>query len=262
MLPHLLPLEDPEISTVVEKQFQKQGIQVRTDTRMTSLEKVDGGMRARVSGPKGEEEFTAERVLVAIGVQANVEGLGLEALGIQLSPRGYIEVNDRMETNVPGIYAIGDVTGKMLLAHVASAQGEIAAEVIAGESPKPLVYTDMPRAVYCHPQVASIGLTEAMAREQGYEVQTGSFPFRANGKALGQHDWEGFCKIVMDAGTGELLGAHLVGPEVTELLPELGVTRTLEGTVEEIALTVHAHPTLSEVLREAALAALGRGINM
>jgi len=253
LMPYLLPQEEPDISTVVEKQLQKQGIQVRTGARVTSLEKAEGGTRARVAGPKGEEETAAEKVLVATGVQANTEGLGLEALGVRLE-RGFIEVNDRMETNVPGIYAIGDVTGKVLLAHVASAQGEVAAEVIAGESPRPLVY--------CQPQVASIGITEAMAREQGYEVQTGSFPFRANGKALGQHDWEGFCKIVMDARTGELLGGHLVGPEVTELLPELNVTRTLEGTVEDIAQTVHAHPTLSEVLHEAALAALGRPIHI
>jgi dihydrolipoamide dehydrogenase len=261
MMPHVLPLEDPEVAAIVEKQLAKQGMRIFAGTRVLSVETGDKGVKARVSGPKGEEELEAERILVAIGVQGNTEDLGLEALGIQME-RGFIQVNDRMETNVPGVYAIGDVTGKMLLAHVASAQGKVAAEVIAGQTPRPLVYTDMPRAVYCHPQVASVGLTEAMAVERGYEVKTGSFPFRANGKALGQHDWEGFCKFVMDARSGELLGGHLVGPEVTELLPELGVTRTLEGTVEDIAHTVHAHPTLSEVLHETALVTLGRGVHI
>ncbi|MDH7568520.1 MAG: dihydrolipoyl dehydrogenase [Armatimonadota bacterium] len=260
MLPRLLPLEDPEVSAVVEKQFSKQGIQVRTGTKVLSMEVADGGVRARLSGPTGEEEIRADRALVAIGVQGNVENLGLESLGVQ-TERGFIVVDEQMRTNVPGVFAIGDVTGKVLLAHVASAQGELAAEVIAGHTPRPLHYDDMPRAVYCQPQVASLGLTEEKARERGYDVRTGVFPFRANGKALGQHDWEGFCKVVIDAKYGEVLGAHLVGPEVTELLPAIGLARTLEGTAEDIAGTVHAHPTLSEAIREAVLVALGRAIN-
>lgn len=261
MLPRALPLEEPEISELVQKQFSKQGIQVRTESRVTGLESTPEGVRARIAGPKGEEELTVEKVLVAIGIQANVENIGLEEAGVAME-RGCIKIDDQMRTNVPGIYAVGDVTGKMALAHVASAQGEIAAEVIAGHEPAPLVYHDMPRAVYCHPQVASLGLTEAQARERGYDVRVGSFPFRANGKALGLNDWEGYVKIIVDARYGELLGASLVGPEVTELLPELGVTRTLEGTAEDIGRTVHAHPTLSEAVREAALAALGKAIHI
>ena len=225
------------------------------------IDDMDEGVRVRVEGPQGATELTAEKAMIAIGFQANTEDLGLEALGVALE-RGFVQVDERMETNVPGVYAIGDVTGKMLLAHVASAQGEVAAEAIAGRETKPLRYEDMPRAVYCHPQVASIGLTEAQARERGYEFKSGSFPFRANGKALGQHDWEGFCKVIVEARYGEVLGAHLVGPEVTELLPELGLVRTLEGTAEDIGRTVHAHPTLSEAIREAALAAMGQAIHI
>ena len=262
MLPRILPLEESEISDVVAKQLGKQGLQFRLESRVTALDDVEGGVRARIAGPKGEEDITAERVLVAIGVRGNIEDLGLEALGVETDRRGFIPVDDRMATNVAGIYAIGDVTGKMPLAHVASAQGEVAAEVIAGHSPAPLAYADMPRAVYCHPQVASMGLTEAEARERGLEVKVGSFPFRANGRALGQHDWEGFCKVITDARYGEILGAHFVGPEVSELLPEFGLARTLEATVEDIGRTVHAHPTLSEAAHEAALGALGRAIHI
>ncbi|HEX2999955.1 MAG TPA: dihydrolipoyl dehydrogenase, partial [Armatimonadota bacterium] len=191
MLPHILPNDEPEIAEVVTKQLTKQGLKIFAGTKMSSLDTTSGKVRAHLSGPKGEEDIEADRVLLAVGVAPNSTDLGLEALGVNIQ-RGAIQVDDRMATNVPGIYAIGDVTGKMLLAHVASAQGEVAAETIAGLETKPLRYHDMPRATYCHPQAASVGLTEPQARERGHEVKIGSFPFRANGKALGEHDWEGF----------------------------------------------------------------------
>lgn len=260
ILPRVLPLEEPEISEAVARAFVKRGVRIHTESRLVSLEVGNGGVSARIAGPKGETSLCVERVLVAVGVQGNIEGIGLETLGVRTEGH-FICVDDRMATNVPGIYAVGDVTGKMPLAHVAAAQGVVAAEAIAGQAPSPLRYEDMPRAVYCQPQVASVGLSEAQARERGHEVKTGTFPFRANGKALAQHDWDGFVKVVMDAKTGTLLGAHLVGPEVTELLPEIGLARTLQATAEQVALTVHAHPTLSEALHEAVLAALGRPLN-
>jgi dihydrolipoamide dehydrogenase len=199
---------------------------------------------------------------MAIGVQPNSENLGLEKVGVKVE-RGAVVVDGYMRTNVPGIYAIGDLTGKMPLAHVASAQGIVAAEHIAGHETRPIEdYAWMPRCIYCQPQVASLGLTEAQAREKGHEVKIGKFNFMANGKALGLGEREGFVKIIADAKYGEILGAHLVGPEVTELLPELVLARTWELTVEEMARSVHAHPTLSEVLMEAAHATLGQAIHM
>jgi dihydrolipoamide dehydrogenase len=203
----------------------------------------------------------AERVLIAIGVRPNSEDIGLEDVGVE-TERGNIVVDDRMRTNVSGVYAIGDVTGKMALAHVASAQGIIAVETIAGEETRPLDYDAVPRCTYCQPQVASFGVTEAEAVENGHDVKVGKFPFRPNGKALALGEREGFVKIVADATTGEILGAQLVGPEVTELLPELVLARTWELTPEEIARAVHAHPTLSEALMEAAHGVFGEPIHI
>jgi dihydrolipoamide dehydrogenase len=189
-------------------------------------------------------------------------GLGLETAGVKVSDRGFIEINEKMQTNIPNIWAIGDVTGKLMLAHVGSAMGIICAENIVGHETITLDYAMMPRATYCHPQVASFGYTEAEAREKGYNIKVGRFPFQANGKALGLGDYAGFVKIVMDEKYGEILGAHMVGPEVTELLPELTLAQMMELTPHEIARNVHAHPTLSETLMEAAHGADGTPIHI
>ena len=261
MLPHAVPLEDEEISKEVERAFKRRKVQLLTSTRVQAVETTAGGVRVTVAGEQGEQVLEAERALIAIGVRPNSENVGLEEIGVQLE-RGTVVVDDSMRTNVPGVYAIGDVTGKLALAHVASAQGIVAAETIAGAETVTLNYEAMPRCTYCQPQVASFGITEAQAVERGYEVTVGSFPFRANGKALGLGDYDGFVKIVADAASGEILGGHLVGPEVTELLPELVLARNWELTPEEIARSVHAHPTLSEVLMEAAHGVFGEPIHI
>ncbi|MFQ6013812.1 MAG: dihydrolipoyl dehydrogenase [Anaerolineae bacterium] len=262
MLPHLLPLEDVEISELLEKAVAKQGMEVLTNTRVEEIKREKDKVTVIVSSDdEGERKIEGEKVLVAIGVQPNSENLGLESLGVAVE-RGYIAIDDRMATNVPGLYAIGDVTGKMPLAHVASAQGVVVVEAMVGRETGSLVYENMPRCTYCQPQVASLGLTEAQAKERGYEVKIGRFPFRANGKALALADYEGMVKIVADAEYGEILGAHLIGPEVTDMIAEVGLAKTLEATPLEIGRTVHAHPTLSEALMEAALAAEGEAIHI
>ena len=265
MLPRVLPLEDEEISDTLAKTLRKQKIAVRTSTRTEGATFTDDGVAVRVKNvDSGEEEtLSAEVVLVAIGVRPNSEDLGLETVGVEVGRRGFVPVDGFMRTNVPGIYGIGDLTGKLLLAHVASAQGLVAAEHIAGHKTQPLEdYGFMPRCTYSHPQVASLGLTEAQAREQGHEIRVGKFPFQAIGKALALAEREGFVKIIADAVSGEILGAHMIGPEVTELLPELALARTLEATPEEIARTVHAHPTLSEAIMEAAHGVEGQAIHL
>ena len=267
MLPHVLPLEDDETAAEVAKAFKRQGIKTLVNTRTEGVDLTADGVTVRVKdGASGAEQaIAADTVLVAIGVAANSDGIGLEAAGVQTDKRGFIPINETMQTNAPGVYAIGNVTGKLLLAHVASAQGIVAAETIAGHETRPIKdadYVFMPRCTYCKPQVASLGYTEAQAKEKGYEIKIGKFPFIANGKALGLNEKEGFVKIIADAKYGEILGAHLVGPEVTELLPELALARTWELTTEEIARTVHAHPTLSEALMEAAHAVMGQAIHV
>ena len=261
MLPRALPLEDTEISAEIERAFKRRKVRLLTSTRVQGVEATAGGVRVHVASDQGEQALEAERALVAIGVRPNSENLGLEAIGVQVE-RGNVVVDASMRTNVPGIYAIGDVTGKLALAHVASAQGLVAAETIAGVETVTLDYEMLPRCTYCQPQVASFGLTEAQAAERGHQVKVGRFPFQANGKALGLGDYDGFVKIVADAASGEILGAHLVGPEVTELLPELVLARHWELTPEEIARTVHAHPTLSEALMEAAHGVFGQAIHI
>ncbi|MGD8626315.1 MAG: dihydrolipoyl dehydrogenase [Anaerolineae bacterium] len=260
MLDRVLPLEDEEVSALVTRAFKRRKVKIMTSTRVEGIETAKAGVRVRVSGKKGEETLEADRVLLAIGVQPNSQDLGLEAVGVELA-RGFVTVDDRMATNVPGVYAIGDVTGKLALAHVASAQAIVAAEAIAGVDTHPLDYDAMPRCTYCQPQVASFGLSEAEAQEQGHKIKVGKFFFLANGKALGLGERDGFAKIVADEVSGEILGAHLVGPEVTELLPELVLARTWELTPEEVARSVHAHPTLSEALAEAAHAVFGQAIH-
>ncbi len=230
MLPHVLPLDD-ETANEVARAFKRQGIKTLVNTRTEGIDTTDTGVKVRVKDQGSNEEQTieADMVLVAVGVAPNTQNIGLEAAGVQTDKRGFIVIDEYMRTNVKGVYAIGDVSGKLLLAHVASAQGMVAAEHIAGHETRPLRdadYAFMPRCTYCKPQVASIGYTEAQATEKGYEVKVGKFPFIANGKALGLNEREGFVKIIADAKYGEILGAHLVGPEVTELLPELALAHT------------------------------------
>ena len=263
MLPRLLPLEDEEVAAELEKAFTKRNIQSLTNHRVEGIETTDGGVKITVASEGQEKKvLEAEQALVAIGFKPNGRGLGLEEIGVKLSERGAVEIDEHMATNVPGIWAIGDVTAKLMLAHVGSAQGIVCAENIAGVETTTLNYEMMPRAVYCQPQVASFGITEAQAKERGYEVKVGRFPYQANGKALGVGEAIGWVKLITDARYGEILGAHMIGPEVTELLPELTLAQMMELTAEEIARNVHAHPTLSEALMEAAHAAEGRSINI
>lgn len=261
LLPRLVPNEDADISEQLERAFRRLPIEALTGAAVTGAQ--IGADEVTLSIEQGGETKTlaAEQALVAIGVQPNIEELGLDALGIAAAPSG-ITTDEFQATNIPGIYAIGDVTGRMPLAHVASAQAVVAVEQLAGREPQPLDYAFMPRATYCQPQIASFGLTEAQAREQGYEVNIGTFNVMANGKALAMGETLGLVKLVVDARYGELLGGHLIGPEVTELLGELSMTRMLEGTTLELGWTVHAHPSLSEMLKEAALSAQGRAVHM
>lgn len=262
MLPRLVPLEDEDISKELEKEFKKRGVKALTGHKVESVEATKTGVKVKVSAAGKETTLEADQALVAIGFRPNSKGLGLEEVGVKISERGFVEVNEKMQTNVPNIYAIGDVTGKLMLAHVGSAMGIVAAEVIAGAETVTLDYEMMPRATYCQPQIASFGLTEAQAKERGYSVKVGRFPFQANGKALGLGDYAGFVKIVMDEKYGEILGAHMIGPEVTELLPELTLAHMMELTPHEIARNVHAHPTISEAIMEAAHGASGQAIHI
>ncbi|MFC1714658.1 dihydrolipoyl dehydrogenase [Candidatus Poribacteria bacterium] len=254
LLPHILPNEDEEISTILEKSLSEYGIEILTGCSVQEINKQNGKGTVQFSSPSGEKVIEGDKILIAIGVVGNSEGLGLEDLGIK-PEKSFINVNEKMQTSVEGIYAIGDVTGPPLLAHVASAQGVHVVETIAGHETTDLIYEDMPRATYCHPQVASLGLTEAQAKERGFKVRTGKFPFQGNGKAIALDDFEGLVKFVVDEEFGELLGAHIIGPEASELLSEIGVAKQLEYSAADIASTVHAHPTLSEAIMEAALAA-------
>jgi dihydrolipoamide dehydrogenase len=264
MRDHLLPLEDPESSAVLEKAYLKDGIKLMLGAKFDGYEKTKNGIAARIA-PAGGKTTTiveAERMLVALGIQANTENLGLKEAGVAVDQRGFITVDDEMRTNVKNVWAIGDCNGRSGLAHVASAQGVMAVETIAGHKHPGIKYEDMPRCTYCHPQVASLGLTEAQAKERGIEVQVGRFPLSANGKALALGDATGQIKVVIDAKYKEILGVHMVGPDVTELLPEFGLARTVEVTAEEIEYTVHAHPTLSEALHEAVLDATGIALHI
>lgn len=262
MLPRLVPLEDEEVSAELAKAFKKRKINVLVGSRVESIEATSNSVKVKVSGGNGDQTLEAEQAMVAIGFTPNGHGLGLEELGVKMDKRGAIEIDERMATNIPGIWAIGDVTAKLMLAHVGSAQGIVCAENIAGAETVILDYEMMPRATYCQPQIASFGLTEAQASERGHQVKVGRFPFQANGKALGLGDSAGWVKIITDTQYGEILGAHMVGPEVTELLPELTLAQMMELTAHEIARNVHAHPTLSETLMEASHAASGYAIHI
>ena len=262
MLPRLLPLEDEEVSTELAKAFAKRKITGLVGHRVESLKASESGVILQASGENGPVTLQAEQALVAIGFRPNSRDLGLEQLGIRMNDKGAIEIDERMATNLPGIWAIGDVTAKLMLAHVGSAQGIVCAENIAGVETIQLNYEMMPRATYCQPQVASFGLSENQAKERGLEIKVGRFPFQANGKALGLGDYSGWVKIITDSKYGEILGAHMIGPEVTELLPELTIAQMMELTTAEIARNVHAHPTLSETLMEAAHSAEGHAIHI
>jgi dihydrolipoamide dehydrogenase len=262
MLSRLVPLEDEEVSAELEKAFKKRGIKSLTGQKVEAVDATETGVKVTVSANGENKILEAEQALVAIGFRSNSKGLGLEEVGVKISERGFVEIDEKMATNVSSIWAIGDVTGKLMLAHVGSAQGIVCAENIAGVETVTLDYEMMPRATYCQPQIASFGLTEAQARERGHTVKVGRFPFQANGKALGLGDYAGWVKLVVDEKYGEILGAHMIGPEVTELLPELTLARMMELTPAEIARNVHAHPTLSEALMEAAHAAEGSAIHI
>ena len=262
MLPRLVPLEDEEISQQLERVFRHRGIGFKTGAMVGGVAVSEGTAAVTVTDADGSvSEIECDKVLVAIGVQGNTEDIGLEVAGVN-TERGYITVDDEMRTNVPGVFAIGDVTGKLPLAHVASAQGVIAAEVIAGMNPMPLDYSLMPRATYCRPQIASFGLTEQQAIDAGYSFKVGRFPMAASGKALAMGEPNGMVKLVVDSEVGELLGAHIIGPEATELLGEVGLSRLLEGTTTELGWLVHPHPTISETIKEAALAVEGEAIHI
>jgi dihydrolipoamide dehydrogenase len=261
MLPRIAPLEDEDVSIELTKAFNKRGIKTLVGTRVESVEVLKTKVKVKVTGEGGEETLDAEQALLATGFRPNTDGIGLDSTGVTLDDHGFPVIDDRMGTNVPGIWAIGDVTGKLMLAHVASAMGLVCAENIAGVETVVLDYEMMPRATYCQPQTASFGLTETQAKERGYDLKVGSFPFQANGKALGLGDYAGWVKLVTDSKYGEILGAHMIGPEVTELLPELTLAQMMELTPAEIARNVHAHPTLSEVLMEAAHDAEGHAVH-
>jgi dihydrolipoamide dehydrogenase len=262
MLDHILPVEDDEIALELEKIFRKSGVEVFPRTRVERLERTEHGVKGILQTPTGPVQVEAERALIAIGLQGNVENLGLEELGIT-PQRSFIPVDKiRYETSVPGIFAIGDVIGPPLLAHVASAEALAAVERIAGHERPAIDYGRIPGCTYCRPQVASIGLTERAAREKGIELKIGRFPFRASGKSLAINETQGFVKILFDAKYGGVVGAHILGSEATEMIAEVGLGMTLETTGREILDTIHAHPTLSEAVMEATGAAYGESINV
>ncbi|MEV0827288.1 dihydrolipoyl dehydrogenase [Nonomuraea rubra] len=261
-LDRVVPLEDEEVSAELAKRYKRLGIEVLTSTRVDSIEDTGSGVKVTVTRGDQTQVLEADKVLQAIGFQPRVDGYGLEKTGVALTDRGAIAVDGRGRTNVPHIYAIGDVTAKLMLAHAAESMGIIAAETIAGAETMELDFVMIPRATYCQPQVASFGYTEAQARDLGYDVKVAKFPFTANGKAHGLGDSAGFVKIISDNTHGELLGAHLIGPEVTELLPELTLAQQWDLTVHEVARNVHAHPTLGEAVKEAIHGLAGHMINM
>ncbi len=262
ILPRIVPIEDEEISRELAASFKRQGIAVYVDTRVERVARTDGGAEiiARTSGGK-TETFRTEKILMAVGRRPLSDKIGLEAVGVA-TEKGYIVVDSMMRTNVPGVYAIGDVVPTPWLAHVASAEGVVAVEHMAGKETRALNYDQVPGCTYCSPEVASIGLTEARARERGYDVTVGKFPFSAIGKARVLNETTGFVKIVGEKKYDEVLGVHIVGPRATELIAEAGAALKLEATSEELVRTIHAHPTLSEALHEAAEAVQGHSIHI
>ncbi|MCW5952501.1 MAG: dihydrolipoyl dehydrogenase [Propionibacteriaceae bacterium] len=263
-LDRMVPNEDPEVSAELAKAYKKMGIDVLTGTKVEQIEEHADGVRVTVSPASGGEArvIEASQVLQSLGFAPRTTGYGLENTGVALTDRGAIQIDEFMRTNVPGIYAIGDVTMKLMLAHTAEAQGVVAAETIAGAETMPINYDMIPRATYCQPQIGSFGYTEEQARAKGYDVKVSKFPFSANGKAHGLGDATGFVKLVADARYNEILGAHMIGPDVSELLPELTLAQQWDLTADEVARNIHAHPSLSEALKEVVEGIAGHMINL
>lgn len=263
-LDRMVPTEDADVSKELFKHYKKLGVKVLLSTKVEGVEDTGSGVKVTVSPAAGGDSqvLEADKFLSAIGFAPRTEGYGLEAAGVKLTDRGAIEIDDFCRTNVPNVYAIGDCTAKMMLAHVAEAQGIVAAETIAGAETMPIEYDFIPRATYCHPQIGSFGYSEAQAKEKGFDVKTATFPFSANGKAMGLGDAVGFVKIVADAKHNEILGAHMIGPDVTELLPVLNLAQKWDLTADEVGRNVFAHPTLSEAVKEAIHGISGHMINL
>lgn len=260
-LPNIVPVEDEDVSKQLEKSFKKAGVNIMTNASVESVDTSGKGCVVTVKTAKGEEKIECDVVLSAVGIEANIENIGLEEVGIVVD-KGRILVNDFYQTNIPGYYAIGDVVPGPALAHVASAEGIICVEKIAGHHPEPLNYGNIPGCTYCSPEVASVGMTEKAAKEAGYDIKVGKFPFSASGKASAAGAKDGFVKLIFDAKYGELLGGHMIGANVTEMVAELVAVRKLETTGEELIKTVHPHPTMSEAIMEAAAAAYGEVIHL
>jgi len=261
LLPQILPVEDAEIAALARKRFEKQGIKILTGAKVTKVEKGPDSVTATIEDGKGTQTLTAERLISAVGVVGNVENLGLEKLGVTMD-RGTVVTDGLGRTNVPGLFAIGDVAGPPMLAHKAEHEGVICVETIKGLHTHPMDKGKIPGCTYCHPQIASVGITEAKAKEQGLDIRVGRFPFLGNGKAIALGEPEGLVKTIFDRKTGQLLGAHMIGAEVTELIQGYVVAMTLETTEEELMHTVFPHPTLSEMMHESVLDAYGRVIHM
>ncbi|MDH5602830.1 MAG: dihydrolipoyl dehydrogenase [Cyclobacteriaceae bacterium] len=260
-LPRVVPVEDEEISKQLERSFKKAGIKIMTGSEVTKVDTKGAGCKVTVKTPKAEEIIHCDIVLSAVGVSSNLEGIGLEKIGVAVD-RGKVVVDDYYKTNIPGVYAIGDIVKGPALAHVASAEGIICVEKIAGLNPSPLDYNNIPGCTYCSPEIASVGYTEEAAKKAGYEVKIGKFPFSASGKASAAGAKEGFVKVIFDAKYGEWLGAHMIGLNVTEMIAEVVAARKLETTGHEIIKTVHPHPTMSEAVMEAAAAAYDEVIHI
>ena len=262
LMNHLVPKEDEDISTELEKQFNSQGINFSTNTTITKLEKNNGKINLKYKNESEEKEYTCDKILLGVGVKPNSDNLGLREVGVILDNSNFITIDKNMKTNIPGVYAVGDVTGKLPLAHVAFDQGIVAAETIANHETNPIEdYSNMPRCTYCQPQIASIGITEKEAKEKNINYKIGKVPFQVAGKSVAIGEPLGFAKIIIDDDNGEIIGAHIIGPEATELIAEIGMVKFLEGTNFELHKMTHAHPTLSEAIKEAGAAVTGEAIH-
>lgn len=260
-LPNILPLEDEEVSKNLSKVYKKSGIEIMTESEVTKVDTSGKGCVVSVKTKKGEEKLNCDVVIAAVGIQTNLENIGLETLGVK-TEKGKVLVDDYYKTNIDGVYAIGDIVHGPALAHVASAEGIICVEKMSGHNPEPLDYGNIPSCTYCWPEVASVGMTEKQAKEAGYEIKVGKFPFSASGKASASGSKDGFVKVVFDAKYGEWLGAHMIGANVTEMIAEVVAARKLETTGHEIIKTVHPHPTMSEAIMEAAAQAYDECIHL
>jgi len=262
MMDGILPGMDADLSAEGEKIFRKQGLDIRTSTRVSGVETTDDGVEVTVEGPEGDEEtLSGDRVLVAIGRRPVVDGLNLDRIDVETDDRGFVRVNDHFETAAENVYAVGDVIGGKMLAHKSSEEGIVAAERIAGMNSE-MDYFPIPGVVYTHPEIATVGLSEEEARDEGHEIEVGRFPFSANGRARAMNETAGFVKMIAEAGTDRMLGCHILGPRAGDLIAELVVAAAFRGSAEDVALTIHAHPTLAEAVKEAALDVHGEMIHM